>query len=129
MLRNIVDGRYVLAKSLGSGGMAEVYLPHDEVLARDVALKVLRSQYVRDEEFAERFRREARSAASLSHPNIVQIYDRGETEDGTCYIAMEYVSGGTLKKRIEEKGRSSPARRLPWRPRSPMRSGRPTSTV
>ena len=104
MLRNILDGRYVLAESLGSGGMAEVYLAHDEVLDRDVALKVLRSQYVRDEEFAERFRREARSAARLSHPNIVQVYDRGETEDGTCYIAMEYVSGGTLKKRIEEKG-------------------------
>ena len=108
MLRNVVDGRYVLAESLGSGGMAEVYLAHDEVLARDVALKVLRSQYVRDEEFAERFRREARSAASLSHPNIVQVYDRGETEDGTCYIAMEYVSGGTLKKRIEEKGPFEP---------------------
>jgi eukaryotic-like serine/threonine-protein kinase len=108
MLRNIVDGRYVLAECLGSGGMAEVYLAHDEVLARDVALKVLRSQYVRDEEFAERFRREARSAASLSHPNIVRVYDRGETEDGTCYIAMEYVSGGTLKKRIEEKGPFEP---------------------
>jgi eukaryotic-like serine/threonine-protein kinase len=102
MHSNTVDGRYVLAESLGSGGMAEVYLAHDEVLDRDVALKVLRSQYVRDEEFAERFRREARSAASLSHPNIVQVYDRGETEDGTCYIAMEYVSGGTLKKRIEK---------------------------
>ncbi|HEX2739340.1 MAG TPA: protein kinase [Rubrobacter sp.] len=99
---NTVDGRYVLVEPLGSGGMAQVYLAHDEVLDRDVALKVLRSQYVRDEEFAERFRREARSAASLSHPNIVQVYDRGETEDGTCYIAMEYVSGGTLKKRIEK---------------------------
>ena len=99
---NTVDGRYVLVELLGSGGMAQVYLAHDEVLDRDVALKVLRSQYVRDAEFAERFRREARSAASLSHPNIVQVYDRGETEDGTCYIAMEYVSGGTLKKRIEK---------------------------
>jgi eukaryotic-like serine/threonine-protein kinase len=108
MHRNIIDDRYVLAESLGSGGMAEVYLAHDEVLDRDVALKVLRSQYVRDEEFAERFRREARSAASLSHPNIVQVYDRGECEDGTCYIAMEYVSGGTLKKRIEEKGPFEP---------------------
>src|SRR5919202_2971269 len=108
MRGNIIDGRYVLAESLGSGGMAEVYLAHDEVLDRDVALKVLRSQYVSDEEFAERFRREARSAASLSHPNIVQVYDRGETEDGTCYIAMEYVPGGTLKKRIEEKGPFDP---------------------
>src|SRR5918994_3910466 len=100
----IVDGRYVLGESLGSGGMGEVYLAHDEVLDRDVALKVLRSHYAGDEEFAERFRREARSAASLSHPNIVQVYDRGETEDGTSYIAMEYVSGGTLKERISREG-------------------------
>src|SRR5215217_1427315 len=104
MRGNIVDGRYVLGESLGSGGMGEVYLAHDEVLERDVALKVLRSQYAGDEEFAERFRREARSAAGLSHPNIVQIYDRGETEDGTSYIAMEYVPGGTLKEQIERRG-------------------------
>ena len=100
----IVDGRYVLGESLGSGGMGEVYLAHDEVLDRDVALKVLRSHYAGDEEFAERFRREARSAASLSHPNIVQVYDRGETEDGTSYIAMEYVPGGTLKEQIKRRG-------------------------
>jgi eukaryotic-like serine/threonine-protein kinase len=108
MQRTIVDGRYVLAGLLGSGGMAEVFLAHDEVLDRDVALKVLRSQYVRDEEFVERFRREARSAAGLSHPNIVQVYDRGETEDGTCYIAMEYVPGGTLKEWLGEKGPLEP---------------------
>jgi len=97
----IIDGRYLLGKSLGSGGMGEVYLAHDEVLDRDIALKLLRIEYVGDEEFAERFRREARNAAGLSHPNIVQVYDGGESEDGTCYIAMEYVSGGTLKQRIE----------------------------
>jgi serine/threonine-protein kinase len=84
--------------------MGEVYLAHDGVLERDVALKVLRSQYAGDEEFAERFRREARSAASLSHPNIVQVYDRGEAEDGTSYIAMEYVPGGTLKEQIGRRG-------------------------
>ncbi len=99
-----MDNRYVLEESLGSGGMGEVYLAHDGVLDRDVALKVLRSHYAADEEFAERFRREARSAASLSHPNIVQVYDRGETDDGTSYIAMEYVPGGTLKERIERLG-------------------------
>ncbi len=104
MRGNIVDGRYALGESLGSGGMGEVYLTHDEVLERDVALKVLRSQYAGDEEFTERFRREARSAASLSHPHIVQVYDRGETEDGTSYIAMEYVPGGTLKEHIERRG-------------------------
>lgn len=104
MRGGMVDGRYVLGRFLGSGGMGEVYLAHDEVLDRDVALKVLRSHYAGDEEFAERFRREARSAAGLSHPNIVQVYDRGETEDGTSYIAMEYVPGGTLKERIEGWG-------------------------
>src|SRR5215204_2242895 len=104
MRGKIIDGRYVLGESLGSGGMGEVYLAHDGVLERDVALKVLRSQYAGDEEVAERFRREARSAAGLSHPNIVQIYDRGETEDGTSYIAMEYVPGGTLKEQIERRG-------------------------
>jgi len=87
--------------------MGEVYLAHDGVLERNVALKILRSQYAGDEEFAERFRREARSAASLSHPNIVQVYDRGEAEDGTSYIAMEYVPGGTLKEQI---GRRAPFR-------------------
>src|SRR5215212_6924516 len=107
MRRKIIDGRYVLGESLGSGGMGEVYLAHDGVLERNVALKVLRSQYAGDEEFAERFRREARSAASLSHPNIVQVYDRGETEDGTSYIAMEYVPGGTLQEQI---GRRAPFR-------------------
>ena len=104
MRGKIVDGRYVLGESLGSGGMGEVYLAHDGVLERDVALKVLRSQYAGDEEFAERFRLEARSAASLSHPNIVQVYDRGEAEDGTSYIAMEYVPGGTLKEQIVRRG-------------------------
>lgn len=92
--------------------MAEVFLAHDAVLERDVALKVLRSQYRGDEEFYERFGREARSAASLSHPNIVQVYDRGETPDGTCYIAMEYVSGGTLKERLDERGPIEPERAL-----------------
>jgi serine/threonine protein kinase len=77
--------------------MAKVYLAHDEVLDRDVALKVLREQFADDEEFVERFKREAQSAAGLSHPNIVQVYDRGETEYGTSYIAMEYVPGARSK--------------------------------
>ena len=84
--------------------MGEVYLARDRVLGRDVALKVLRKQYAGDEEFAERFKREAMSAASLSHPNIVQVYDRGKTEEGSSYIAMEYVPGGTLKERILREG-------------------------
>ena len=107
-----IDGRYTIERPLGSGGMAEVFLAHDGVLDRDVALKVLRSQYAGDEEFYERFRREATSAAGLSHPNIVQVYDRGEVDDGTCYIAMEYVSGGTLKERLDERGPMEPERAL-----------------
>ena len=100
----VVDNRYDVVRPLGSGGMGEVYLARDRVLGRDVALKVLRRQYAGDNEFAERFKREALSAASLSHPNIVQVYDRGETEEGASYIAMEYVPGGTLKKRISDGG-------------------------
>jgi len=84
--------------------MARVYLAHDAVLVRDVALKVLREQYADDKEFIERFRREARSAASLSHPHIVQIYDRGRSADGSYYMTMEYLPGGTLKRRILREG-------------------------
>src|ERR687893_799317 len=96
-------------KPLGSGGMADVYLAHDDILDRDVALKVMSSRYASDEEFVERFKREAQSAAALSHPNIVSIFDRGESEDGTYYIAMEYLPGGTLKDRIVKRG-ALPAR-------------------
>src|SRR5215210_7999897 len=102
--KTVLDNRYDVVRPLGSGGMGEVYLARDRVLGRDVALKVLRKQYAGDSEFAERFKREARSAASLSHPNIVQVYDRGETEDGSSYIAMEYVPGGTLKEKISSEG-------------------------
>ena len=108
MQQTIVDNRYRLIEPLGSGGMAEVYLAHDEVLDRNVALKILRSQYASDEEFVERFRREAQSAARLSHPNIVSIYDRGRSEDGAYYIAMEYVPRGTLKDRILRDGALKP---------------------
>src|SRR5215212_5913061 len=102
--RTVLDNRYDVVRPLGSGGMGEVYLARDRVLGRDVALKVLRMQYAGDDEFAERFKREAMSAASLSHPNIVQVYDRGETEEKASYIAMEYVPGGTLKERISREG-------------------------
>jgi tRNA A-37 threonylcarbamoyl transferase component Bud32 len=108
MQRTVIDNRYTLAEPLGGGGMAEVYLAHDEVLDRDVALKILRSQYANDKEFVERFRREARSAASLSHPNIVSIYDRGRSEEGAYYIAMEYVPRGTLKEKISRDGALEP---------------------
>ena len=101
----LIGGRYGLRDPLGSGGMAEVFLAHDEILERDVALKILKEQYADDEGFVERFRREARSAASLNHPNIVRIYDWGGTENGEAsYIAMEYAPGGTLEDRILEDG-------------------------
>ncbi len=102
------DSRYQLTCLLGNGGMARVYLARDVVLGRDVALKVLRDQYADDEEFIERFRREARSAASLSHPHIVQIYDRGRSADGSYYMTMEYLPGGTLKRRILREGALPP---------------------
>jgi serine/threonine protein kinase len=102
--KTVLDNRYDVGRTLGSGGMGEVFLARDRVLGRDVALKVLRTQFAGDSEFAERFKREARSAASLSHPNIVQVYDRGDTEDGSSYIAMEYVPGGTLKEKIVGDG-------------------------
>jgi tRNA A-37 threonylcarbamoyl transferase component Bud32 len=108
MQETVVNNRYSIVHTLGGGGMAKVYLAHDEVLDRDVALKALREQFAADEEFVERFKREAQSAAALSHPNIVQIYDRGETEDGSSYIAMEYVPGGTLKERISSGGPLDP---------------------
>ena len=103
-----INGRYVTSQLLGGGGMAQVFLARDEVLERDVAVKVLREQYAENEEFVERFRREALGVASLSHPNIVQVYDRGVSEDGRYYIAMEYVPGGTLKDRIVRSGPLSP---------------------
>src|SRR5919199_3602632 len=99
-----INDRYVLGRLLGSGGMAEVYLAHDEVLDRDVALKVLKDQYAEDEEFVRLFRREAKSAAALNHHNVVPIYAWGHSEDRTYYMTMEYVPGGTLKDRVRAGG-------------------------
>jgi serine/threonine-protein kinase len=104
----IVDGRYRVISRLGSGGMADVYLAQDQLLGREVAVKVLHRHFAEDQEFVERFRREASSAAGLSHPNIVGIFDRGEW-DGTYYIAMEYVAGRSLKSIVRESGAIEPA--------------------
>jgi serine/threonine protein kinase len=108
MGRNLIDQRYEVHTLVGSGGMADVYLAGDEVLGRDVALKKLKDRYAENEEFVERFKREAKSAAVLSSPYIVPIFDRGETEDGTYYITMEYLPGGTLKERISATGALRP---------------------
>jgi serine/threonine protein kinase len=108
MRRNLIDQRYELRTLIGRGGMADVYLAVDEVLGREVALKLLKDRYAENEEFVERFRREAKSAAALSSPYIVPIFDRGETDDGTYYITMEYLPGGTLKERITATGALRP---------------------
>jgi eukaryotic-like serine/threonine-protein kinase len=99
----LFDGRYRIIRKLGSGGMANVYLAEDEELGRRVAIKILNDRHASDDQFVERFRREAKNAAGLSHPNIVSIYDRGEAE-GTYYIAMEYLEGRSLKERIVADG-------------------------
>jgi serine/threonine protein kinase len=104
----IIDDRYILGDLLGSGGMARVFLAHDEILNRDVALKILWEKYANNQEFVERFRREARNAAALGHPNIVSVYDWGCSEDEMYYIAMEYVPGGTLNDRIIGEGALDP---------------------
>src|SRR5580692_1456046 len=103
----IVDGRYRVLSRLGSGGMADVYLAEDRLLGRQLAVKVLHHHFAEDQEFVERFRREASSAAGLSHPNIVAIFDRGEW-NGTYYISMEYVPGRSLKTIVREQGALAP---------------------
>jgi tRNA A-37 threonylcarbamoyl transferase component Bud32 len=108
MDRDVLGDRYTLLEVLGDGGMARVYQARDDVLGRDVALKILKERYADDENFVERFRREATSAASLNHPGVVQVYDQGRSEDGAYYMAMEYVPGGTLKERIAQKGSLHP---------------------
>jgi eukaryotic-like serine/threonine-protein kinase len=103
LINTLFDGRYRIVRKLGSGGMANVYLAEDEELGRRVAIKILNDRYANDDAFIERFRREAKSAASLSHPNIVSIYDRGEAE-GTYYIAMEVIEGRSLKELLMARG-------------------------
>jgi eukaryotic-like serine/threonine-protein kinase len=103
LINTLFDGRYRILRKLGSGGMANVYLAEDEELGRQVAIKILNDRHASDDQFVERFRREAKNAAGLSHPNIVSVYDRGEAE-GTYYIAMEYLEGRSVKDRILSDG-------------------------
>ncbi|WP_313429733.1 Stk1 family PASTA domain-containing Ser/Thr kinase, partial [Siminovitchia terrae] len=95
-----ISGRYNIIKMVGGGGMANVYLARDMILDRDVAVKILRLDFADEEEFIRRFQREAQSATSLNHPNIVNVFDVGE-EDNIYYIVMEYVDGMTLKQYIQ----------------------------
>ena len=103
MVERVLDGRYALETLVGSGGMADVYRAKDQLLERTIAVKVLHQQYENDKEFIERFQREAKAAARITHPNIVNVYDVGVAE-GRHYIVMEYVPGRTLKERIKEEG-------------------------
>jgi eukaryotic-like serine/threonine-protein kinase len=103
----VIDGRYEVLSRIGTGGMADVYLARDQLLGRQVAVKLLHHRFAEDQEFVERFRREASSAAGLSHPNVVAIFDRGEW-DGTYYIAMEYLPGRSLKAVVREQGPLEP---------------------
>jgi beta-lactam-binding protein with PASTA domain len=105
LIGSLFDGRYQILKRLGAGGMATVYLAEDQELGRQVAIKILNTKHSSDEQFVERFRREASSAAGLNHPNIVAIYDRGEAE-GTYYIAMEVIQGRSLKELLLTRGAS-----------------------
>jgi eukaryotic-like serine/threonine-protein kinase len=107
----VVDGRYRVLHRLGSGGMAEVYCAQDLQLGRKVALKVLYRRFAEDQEFVERFRREASSAAGLQHQHVVSVYDRGEY-DGTYYIAMEYLDGRSLKTIIRDEAPLDPERAI-----------------
>lgn len=98
-----INDRYEIIKSIGEGGMANVYLANDTILDREVAVKVLRGDLSTDEKFIRRFQREALSVSNLSHPNIVEVYDVGE-EDGQYYIVMEYIEGKTLKQLLNKRG-------------------------
>ncbi len=105
---SVIAGRYQVEAQIGQGGMASVYRAEDIQLGRKVAVKVLHAQYAEDQEFVERFRREAKAAAQLQHPGIVSVYDTGSWE-GTWYIAMELLEGPTLKERLVGEGRIAPA--------------------
>jgi serine/threonine-protein kinase len=98
-----INERYQIIRTIGEGGMANVYLAHDTILDRNVAVKILRGDLADDEKFVRKFQREAISASSLAHPNIVEMYDVGE-DDGKYFIVMEYIDGKTLKSLIKKRG-------------------------
>lgn len=99
-----INDRYQIIKSIGEGGMANVYLAYDTILDRDVAVKVLRGDLANDEKFVRRFQREALNASSLSHPNIVEVYDVGD-DNGQYFIVMEYIEGKNLKDLLKKRGK------------------------
>nr|MDQ3878346.1 Stk1 family PASTA domain-containing Ser/Thr kinase [Actinomycetota bacterium] len=107
--QRVFGGRYAVLERVGTGGMAEVYKARDELLGREVAVKVLHERFARDRAFVERFKREAQSAANLNHPNIVSLYDYGSDGD-TYYIVMEFIDGRSLADVIAQEGPLLPER-------------------
>ena len=107
--QRVFGGRYEAQRGVGSGGMAEVYLAHDRLLDRQVAVKALNDELARDPQFVERFHREARAAARLSHPNIVSLHDYGATDDA-YFIVMEFIDGRTVGDLVEAQGPMDPVR-------------------
>jgi len=102
-MEELIGGRYELEKHVGSGGMSRVYRAHDRLLERTVALKILHEHYSQDDEYVERFRREARAVAQIAHPNVVTVIDRGEHE-GRQFIVFEYIDGENLKQLVAREG-------------------------
>lgn len=112
MIGKRIGGRYEIVRNIGEGGMSKVYLAHDVILDRDVAIKVLNYDFANEEALKRRFKREALSATSLTHPHIVDIFDVGE-EDELHYLVMEYIEGQTLKQFIKDNGPLTPEQSLP----------------
>src|SRR5258708_20290136 len=104
MVGEVVADRYEVEELVGTGGMSSVFKARDRQLDRNVALKILHEHHLEDDEHVERFRREARAVARLSHPNIVTVIDRGESEDGNQFIVFEFVDGENLKELLEPEG-------------------------
>src|SRR5262252_8492440 len=122
----VLGGRYVLGVVLGTGGMATVWRARDEVLGREVAVKVLSPQYAADAGFVARFEQEARHAARLNHPRLVTVFDCG-IDDGTAFIVMELVTGRTLRQVLDDAGSLRQSRRLVSRPGCARRWRWPTA--
>lgn len=114
LIGEIIDGRYQLTRVVGSGGMATIYAAIDLRLDRQVAVKIMHSHLAQDEQFVSRFIREAKAAASLSHPNIVAVLDQGWNQGGSpcVFIVMELIEGATLRDYLIEQGSLSPERAL-----------------
>jgi serine/threonine-protein kinase len=125
--QQVYNGRYELHRKIARGGMAEVFLARDALLDRPVALKVLFPEFATDPSFVERFRREAQSAANLSHPNIVSVYDWGE-EEGTYFIVMEYVEAAASPRSSRTRAPCTPTAPLTSPPTPPPPSASPTAT-